>query len=238
MILHRIAEQRRIAVEGLCHQQLGLAGFCVDLDQNALGAAAVLFGVEKAAVEHGIKGCLQHLFVILVAQTALHQGERIAHSRIAGAHIQPVAIADGGPCIVLAAVACVVVFILRVGHNSHRASAQIVHDAVRCFDILFGMGELFKVQTVFVVIEGVFLIDVIHREQVFPHVGGLCSVCALSRSRQLHRCGQQHSCRQNTADDPFPFHDIAPLLHSLCRKGMRFLWHSLYEKSVNALSIT
>ena len=226
VVLHRIAEQRCIVVERLCHQQPSLAGLGVDLDQHAIGTAAVLLVVGKeSAIEHGIKGGLQHFFIILVAQGALHQRQGVAHGRIAGTHIQPIAVPHSGPGVVLAPVAGIVALGLRVGHHVHCAIAQIVHDAVCDLDVLFRVRELFKRIAVFVVVEGVAVLQGLNRGQIFPGIDLCSSLCTLCRSQKLHRQSGQHSRCQHTADHTFPVHNI------LLFMPLQFL-HTYYEEIV------
>ena len=126
----RVAEQRCIAVEGVGHQQLGLAGLGVYLDQDAAAVHAVLVAIIEGAVEHSFQGCLHNVLIELVAQDILHQGQRVAHSRVAGTHIHPVTVSNSGPAVVLAAVARVVVRVAGVGDHVHCTVPDIVHDAV------------------------------------------------------------------------------------------------------------
>lgn len=57
---------RGMTVEGAGHQHLGLAGLGVNLDQHALGFAAVGFFQEEGAVVEGVEGSLQDLVIVLV----------------------------------------------------------------------------------------------------------------------------------------------------------------------------
>ena len=119
-----------MTVEGAGHQHLGLAGLGVDLYQHALGFAAVGFFQEEGAVVEGVEGSLQDPVIELVPQAALHQREGVADGCVAGAHIDPIAVAHSSPCVVLAPVAGIVALSLRVGHHVHCPIAQIVHNAV------------------------------------------------------------------------------------------------------------
>ena len=208
VVLDGIAEQRGMTVEGAGHQHLGLAGLGVDLCQHTLGIAAVGLFQEEGAVVEGVKGSLQDLVIELVPQAALHQREGVADGCVAGAHIDPIAVTHSGPGVVLATVAGIVALGLRVGHHVHCAIAQIVHNAVCDLDVLFRVRELFKRIAVFVVVEGIFLVDIVCREQAFPCVGAFCILCALRRGQQLHRRCQQHPRCQHTADDSFPVHGV------------------------------
>ena len=197
-----------MTVEGAGHQHLGLTGLGVDLDQHALGFAAVFFFQEEGAVIKGVSGSLQDLFVVLVPQAALHQREGVADGCVAGAHIDPIAVAHSSPCVVLAPVAGIVALSLRVGHHVHCPIAQIVHNAVCRLDVLFRVRELFKAVAVLAIGKGIFLVDIVCREQAFPCVGAFCILCALRRGQQLHRRCQQHPRCQHTADDSFPVHGV------------------------------
>ena len=228
LVLNGIAEQRGMTVEGAGHQHLGLAGLGVDLCQHALGLAAVGLFQEEGAVVEGVKGSLQHFFIILVAQGALHQRQGVAHGRIAGAHIDPIAVPHSGPGVVLAPVAGIVALGLRVGHHVHCAIAQIVHNAVCDLDVLFRVRELFKRIAVFVVVEGVAVLQGLHRGQIFPGIDLCSSLCTFCRSQKLHRQSGQHRCCQHTADHTFPVHNI------LLFMPLQFL-HTYYEEIVKKL---
>ena len=140
----RVAEQRCIAVEGVGHQQLDLAGLGVYLDQDAAAVSAVLVAIIEGAVEHGLQAGFHNVLIELVAQDILHQGQRVAHSRVAGTHIHPVTVSNSGPAVVLAAVARVVVRVAGVGDHIYRTVANIIHDAVCRHGALGGVGDLFK----------------------------------------------------------------------------------------------
>ena len=197
-----------MTVEGAGHQHLGLAGLGVDLCQHALGLAAVGLFQEEGAVVEGVKGGLQDLVIELVPQAALHQREGVADGCVAGAHIDPIAVAHSGPGVVLATVAGIVALGLRVGHHVHCAIAQIVHNAVCDLDVLFRVRELFKRIAVFVVVEGVAVLQGLHRGQIFPGIDLCSSLCTFCRSQKLHRQSGQHRCCQHTADHTFPVHNI------------------------------
>ena len=208
VVLDGIAEQGGVTVEGAGHQHLGLAGLGVDLDQHALGFAAVGFLQEEGAVVEGIKGSLQNPVIELVPQAALHQREGVADGCVAGAHIDPIAVAHSSPCVVLAPVAGIVALSLRVGHHVHCPIAQIVHNAVCRLDVLFRVRELFKRIAVFVVVEGVAVLQGLNRGQIFPGIDLCSSLCTFCRSQKLHRQSGQHSRCQHTADHTFPVHNI------------------------------
>ena len=213
VILQCVAEQGCVTVVGAGHQQPGLAGPGVDLHQHALGSAAILLGQKESAVVKGIKGGGKHLVVVFVTQTALHQGEGVADGGVAGAHIQPVAVADRRPCVVLTPVTGVVGGILRVSHHRHRAVSQIVHDAVCGFDILFRVGDLLKGLVVLAVKESVAFVKRFQSGQFLPAIGLPDRLRAFRRHRKLHRQSGQHRCCQHAADDTFPVH-IVLLIHS------------------------
>ena len=197
-----------MTVEGAGHQHLGLASLGVDLYQHALGFAAVGLFQEEGAVVEGVEGSLQDLVIELVPQAALHQREGVADGCVAGAHIDPIAVTHSGPGVVLAPVAGIVALGLRVGHHVHCAVAQIVHNAVCDLDVLFRVRELFKRIAVFVVVEGVAVLQGLNRGQIFPGIDLCSSLCTLCRSQKLHRQSGQHSSCQHTADHTFPVHNI------------------------------
>ena len=141
LVADGVAEQRRNAVEGVCHEQLDLAGVDVDLDKDAVGNTAVLLTVEKRAVKDGVELGAHDLLVKLVAHDAVHGREGLAHGGIARADIDIVAVGHGGPGVALAAVALPVGAFDRAGHG-HRAVAGVVDQAVRLAGRLVRVRDL------------------------------------------------------------------------------------------------
>ena len=104
LIAHGIAEQRTDAVERFREQQLGLTGLGIDLDQDAAAvlvgrAVLLLLSIEEGAVKHGLQRQAHGFGIKGITQRAVHERQRVAHRRIAGAHIKPVTIAHSRPSV-------------------------------------------------------------------------------------------------------------------------------------------
>ena len=75
------------------------------LDRDAAAVSAVLVAIIEGAVEHGLQAGFHNVLIELVAQDILHQGQRVAHSRVAGTHIHPVTVRSSRPSITLSLIA-------------------------------------------------------------------------------------------------------------------------------------
>ena len=149
LIAHGIAEQRSDAVERIREQQLGLTGLGIDLDQDAAAvlvgrAVLLLLSIEEGAVKHGLQRQAHGLGIKGIAQRAVHERQRVAHRRIAGAHIKPVTIARSRPSVALAAIAFVVGRITIGARNGNGTATLVVDDAIRLRRSYRRMRELFK----------------------------------------------------------------------------------------------
>ena len=149
LIAHGIAEQRSNAVERIREQQLGLTGLGIDLDQDAAAvlvgrAVLLLLSIEEGAVKHGLQRQAHGLGIKGIAQRAVHERQRVAHRRIAGAHIKPVTIARSRPSVALAAIAFVVGRITVGARNGNGTVTLVVDDAIRLRRSYRRMRELLK----------------------------------------------------------------------------------------------
>ena len=149
LVAHGIAEQRTNAVERLREQQLGLTGLGIDLDQDAAAvlvgrAVLLLLSVKERAVKHGLQRQAHGLGIKGIAQRAVHERKRVAHRRIAGAHIKPVTIARSRPSVALAAIAFVVGRVTIGARNGNGTVTLVVDDAIRLRRSYRRMRELLK----------------------------------------------------------------------------------------------
>ena len=122
VVRHRVAQRDLVAVDGACHQDLGLAGLDVDLEEDALGGNGVL-GVVVVTVEQG-DGVVHQLLVVLhsllvgaavLVLLVLQKTHGLEHrsgivlgdagAAVHGADVDPVAVAQGGERVGLAGVA-------------------------------------------------------------------------------------------------------------------------------------
>ena len=149
LIAHGIAEQRSDAVERIREQQLGLTGLGIDLDQDATAvlvgrAVLLLLSIEEGAVKHGLQRQAHGLGIKGIAQRAVHERKRVAHRRIAGAHIKPVTIARSCPSVALAAIAFIVGRVTIGARNGNGTVTLVVDDAIRLRRSYRRMRELLK----------------------------------------------------------------------------------------------
>ena len=149
LIAHGVTEQRSDTVERFGEQQLGLTSLGVDLDQDAAAvlvcrAVLLLLSVEERAVKHGLQRQAHGLGIKGIAQRAVHERKRVAHRRIAGAHIKPVTIARSRPGVALAAIAFVVGRVTIGARNGNGTVTLVVDDAIRLRRSYRRMRELLK----------------------------------------------------------------------------------------------
>ena len=149
LIAHGVTEQRSDTVERFGEQQLGLTSLGVDLDQDAAAvlvcrAVLLLLSVEERAVKHGLQRQAHGLGIKGIAQRAVHERKRVAHRRIAGAHIKPVTIARSRPGVALAAIAFIVGRVAIGARNGNGTVALVVDDSIRLRRSHRRMRELLK----------------------------------------------------------------------------------------------
>ena len=184
LIENGIAKQRRDFVEGVGHDQLHLAGVHVDLDENAVGDAAVLLTIEKRAVKDGVELGAHDLFVKLVAHDAVHGREGLAHGGVTRADIDIVAVGHGCPGVALAAVALTVGAFDRAGHGNG-AVAGVVHKAVRLAGRLVRVRDLAEGVISGIIRIGCFGISSVIRE---------CGDCQTHDHGRDQQQGQELAC--------------------------------------------
>ena len=183
LIENGVAKQRCDIVEGVGHDQLHLAGVHVDLDENAVGDAAVLLTIEERTIINGVELGAHGLLVKLVAHDAVHGREGVAHGGVARADIDIVAVSHGCPGVALAAVALPVGAFDRAGHGNGAVSG-VVDQAVRL------AGRLVRVRDL---AEGV--VSGIIRIGCF----GICSVIRECGDCQTHDHGRDQQQGQELA---------------------------------------
>ena len=149
LVAHGVTEQRTDTVERFGEQQFGLPGLGINLDQDAATvlvgrAILLLLSVEERAVKHGLQRQAHGLGIKRVTQRTVHERKRVAHRRIAGAHIKPVTIARSRPSVALAAIAFVVGRITIGARNGNGTVTLVVDDTIRLRRSYRRMRELLK----------------------------------------------------------------------------------------------
>ena len=220
LIENGVAEQRRDTVEGVGHDQLHLAGVHVDLDENAVGDAAVLLTIEKRAVKDGVELGAHDLFVKLVAHDAVHGREGLAHGGVARADIDIVAVGHGCPGVALAAVALPVGTFDRAGHGNSAVSG-IVDQAIR------RAGRLVRVRDL---AEGVISGIVGIRRRRVAAVGSKCRYCQTYHHGGHQQQGQHLARSQFHLCTPFQMLQILKIAIPTCN----FIVTSAQEMSMHS----
>lgn len=130
-------------------KQLHFACLCVDLDKDALAvriwcAVRLSLTIEEGIVEHSLQGRFHNILIKLITQNTIHQGQCVAHCRIASAHIEPITVGNCRPAVTLATVTRIIVGVIGVGDDFHLAITDVVHNAVCRHRALGGVRDFLK----------------------------------------------------------------------------------------------